>query len=182
MFMALIHPPTPPSPPTHTALHGGNRDIYLNMSNYLSCSESLTYNRMMENSQNPFGLHTITPYIIVKDVHRLIDFLVDVFSGKQRGEITYRDDKTIQHAEVKVGDSIIMLGEPSTQVSAFGPMTCGMYVYVDDCKKVYEKALACGATSISSPRYHSHGDMYAEIKDVTGNIWWIVTHVGKQSN
>jgi uncharacterized glyoxalase superfamily protein PhnB len=133
----------------------------------------------MKQSLNPFGLHTITPYLIVENVERLIDFLKNVFEAKLRGEINYRDDNSVQHAEIKIGDSIIMMGELSPKFPEIRPTSSGMYLYVDDCDVVYEKALKFGGHSISVPLDYPHGDRYAGIKDFTGNIWWIVTHIGK---
>jgi uncharacterized glyoxalase superfamily protein PhnB len=133
----------------------------------------------MEKSQNPFGLHSVTPYLIVENVNKLIDFLISVFDAELRGEIKYRDDKTIQHAEIKIGNSIIMMGEPSTDFPEILTMNSGMYVYVDDCDTVYKRALRNGGHLISEPMNYPHGDRYAGIKDFAGNIWWIVTHVGK---
>lgn len=129
----------------------------------------------MTIAQNPFGLHTITTYLIAKDVLKLINFLDEVFGAKLRGDIRYRDDNTVQHAEVKIGDSIIMLGEPMSDIE---PMTSGMYIYVDDCDTAYHKALSLGAISVSEPANYPHGDRYGGVKDFAGNIWWVVTHVG----
>jgi uncharacterized glyoxalase superfamily protein PhnB len=133
----------------------------------------------MNEQQNPFGLNTITPYLTVTDVERLIQFLQDVFDGKLRGDINYRDNKTVQHAEIKIGHSVIMLAEPTPEYPEIKPTTCGMYVYVDDCEKVYEKALKKGGISISEPVDYPHGDRYGGVKDFAGNIWWIVTHKRK---
>ena len=134
---------------------------------------------MEKKLQNPFGLHTITPYLVVEDAERLIDFLRNVFGAELRGETTYRSDQTIQHAEVKIGDSVLMIGEPSPLVPGIKSMTSGMYLYVEDCDAVYEKALKYGVQSITPPANHAHGDRFAEITDFAGNIWWIVTHIGK---
>lgn len=128
------------------------------------------------NKQNPFGLHTVTPYLIVKDVERLILFLKEVFSGELRGDIHYRDDGSIKHAEIKIGDSVIMMGSPMEDVDS---MSATLYTYVPDCDITYELALKKGATSVSPPENFPHGDRYGGIKDPTGNIFWVVTHQGK---
>lgn len=133
----------------------------------------------MPKKQNPFGLNTVTPYLIVTDVERLVQFLQDVFDGKLRGEINYRIDKTVQHAEIEIGDSIIMLAEPTSEYPEIKLTSCGLYVYVQDCDRVYAKALNNGAISISEPTDHSHGDRYGGVKDFTGNIWWMVTNIAK---
>ena len=133
----------------------------------------------MENKTlNPFGLHTVTPYLIINDVQRLIDFLKQVFGAVQRGNIKYRDNGTVQHAEVVIGDTIIMLGAPTEDIPDIDSMKCGMYVYVENCDEVYETALQAGGISVSVPMDYPHGDRFAGVKDFAGNIWWIVTHIG----
>ena len=133
----------------------------------------------MTEQKNPFGLNTITPYLTVAEAERFVLFLQDVFDGKLRGDIRYRDDKTVMHAEIKIGDSILMLAEPTSKFPEIKPTTCGMYVYVDDCERVYQKALKKGGVSISEPTDYPHGDRYGGVKDFAGNIWWIVSHIRK---
>ena len=133
----------------------------------------------MADSKNPFGLHTITPYLIVKEAKRLLDFLTNVFDGELRGEAKYRDDGSVQHVEIKIGDSVIMMGEPSPDIPEAIPTRCGLYVYVANCDAVYEKALKSGGRSIAEPTDYPHGDRFAGIEDFAGNSWWIVTHIGE---
>lgn len=132
----------------------------------------------MKTAFNPFGLHTITPYLIVDDVKKLIDFLQNVFDAIPQGKISYREDSSVQHAEIKIGDSMIMMGAPSTKFPTIETTKCGMYIYVEDCDKTYEKALNLGARSISEPMNYPHGDRFSGIQDFAGNTWWIVTHIG----
>ncbi len=129
------------------------------------------------NKSNPFGLHTVTPYLIVTDVKKLVNFLQTVFDAKMRGDFAYRSDGTVQHAEVVIGDSVIMLGEP---IDDFKASRCTLYVYVEDCDATIERALAAGAESVLQPQNFPHGDRYGGVRDFVGNIWWIVTHVGKK--
>ncbi len=126
--------------------------------------------------QNPFGLHSITPYLILKDAKRLIEFLQTVFDATLRGEVSYREDQSVQHAELKIGDSYLMMGEP---IDDIGTNTCGLYVYVDDCDARYQKAIELGATSVFAPMDFPHGDRYGGVQDFAGNVWWIVTHIGE---
>ena len=128
--------------------------------------------------QNPFGLHTITPYLIVSDVKTFIEFLSRIFPLQQRGDIRYRDDGTIMHAEVKIGDSVLMMGEPDGKVTA---MRSALYAYVENCDSAYKKALEAGADPISPPANYPHGDRYAGIRDPWANIWWLVTHTGNKT-
>ena len=115
---------------------------------------------------NPFGLHTITPYLIVADVTKLIEFLKVVIGTTLRGEISYRDDGSVQHAELQVADSVIMMGEPMDGYPAY---QSGLYVYVPNCDDAYKKALELGATSLSEPIDYPHGDRYASVNDFAGN-------------
>lgn len=133
----------------------------------------------MIEQENPFGLNTITPYLMVTDAKRLIQFLKEVFDAELRGDISYRADATVAHSEVKIGDSFIMIAETSPDFPEIKPTSCGMYVYVEDCDRVYEKALEKGGSSISAPQNYPHGDRYGGVKDFAGNIWWMVTHFKK---
>ena len=131
----------------------------------------------MAENRIPFGLHTITPYLVVENVSALIQFLQKVFGAESRGDPRYREDGSVKHAEMKIGNSVVMMGEPMDDI---GPMPTMLYLYVDDCDATYEKALAAGATSVLELANYPHGDRYGGVKDPVGNIWWIVTHVGKQ--
>ena len=130
----------------------------------------------MTNSKNPFGLHTITPYLVVDGVSRLIEFLGQVFGAELRGDPEYRNDGTVKHAEIKIGDSVVMMGEPSEN---FEEMPASLYLYVDDCDLTYQRALKAGATSIVEPENYPHGDRYGGVMDPVGNIWWIAMHIRK---
>jgi PhnB protein len=121
----------------------------------------------------PTGYHTVTPYLAVPDAQSLVDFMVKVFDAKER-EIIRTPDGQIRHAEVQIGDSIIMLGTTS---STYGTATATLYVYVDDADARYQKALAAGATSISEPADQFYGDRHAGVKDTNGISWWIATHI-----
>lgn len=128
----------------------------------------------MGNTQNPFGLHTVTPYLIVDDVSGLIEFLKEVIDASLRGDPAYREDGSVKHAELQVGDSVIMMGEPMDGYPAY---QSGLYVYVQDCDMAYRKAIELGATSLSEPVDFPHGDRYASVKDFAGNTWSLVTHI-----
>jgi PhnB protein len=120
----------------------------------------------------PIGFHTVTPYLAVSDAQSLIDFVVQVFDAKER-EIIKKADGRINHAEVQIGDSIIMLGSTS---ATWGTATATLYVYVDDADARYRKALDAGATSLSEPADQFYGDRHAAVKDPNGVTWWIATH------
>jgi PhnB protein len=120
----------------------------------------------------PAGYHTVTPYLSVPDAQSLIDFMVKVFDAKER-EMIRNSDGQIRHAEVQIGDSVIMLGATSRTHHI---ATATLYVYVDDADARYQKALAAGATSISEPANQFYGDRHGGVKDANGISWWIATH------
>ena len=125
--------------------------------------------------QNPFGLHTVTPYLIIENVRDVIAFLEKTLGATVRGEIKMRDDGSVMHTEVTIGDSVVMMGEPMDE---FNAMPSTLYVYVDDSIAAHARAIENGATSVMEPQLMPHGDRYGGVKDTSGNIWWLVTHVG----
>jgi PhnB protein len=121
----------------------------------------------------PDGFHTVTPYLVVSGAARLITFLQRAFDGKET-VCTNKPDGTIGHAEVRIGDSTVMLGEAGAE---WKPMPCMIYLYVPDTGAVYRRALEAGATSIMEPADQFYGDRNAGVKDFCGNLWWIATHI-----
>src|SRR5258708_31091109 len=115
----------------------------------------------MPTLPNPAGYHTVTPYLAVPDAQGLIDFVVKVFYARER-EVIRQPDGQVRHAEGQIGDSIIMLGSPS---STFGTATATLYVYVVDSDARYQKALDAGATSINPPPDQFYVDRHAGLKD-----------------
>jgi uncharacterized glyoxalase superfamily protein PhnB len=120
----------------------------------------------------PEGYHTITPYLVVQGAPKLIEFLKQAFEAQERERIT-QPNGTIGHAEVKIGDSVVMMSEASDQ---WKPMPTGIYLYVNDSDAVYKRALQAGATSIMEPANQFYGDRSAGVRDPSGNHWWIATH------
>ncbi len=121
----------------------------------------------------PEGLHTVTPYLVVSGVARLIDFLKQAFDATEMHRST-RPDGTVMHAQVKIGDSPIMMGEVWGE---FPPKAASLYLYVPDTDVVYKRALAAGAVSIMEPMDMFYGDRNGGVKDFAGNEWWIATHI-----
>jgi uncharacterized glyoxalase superfamily protein PhnB len=119
------------------------------------------------------GFHTITPYLLVEGATRLIGFLSTAFNA-QIVDRTFRPDGTVMHAELRIGDSMVMLGEASSE---FGPMPSSIYLYVPDCDRVYQQALAAGGESVFAISNLPSGERYGGVKDPCGNIWWIATHI-----
>ena len=115
------------------------------------------------------GFRAITPYLFAHDAARMIQFIADAFGGVEifRKE---RPDGAITHAEMRVGDSMLMLGEATAE---FGAMPASIYLRVADADESYRAALAVGATSVAEPKDQPHaGERYGGVKDPCGNIWW----------
>jgi len=120
----------------------------------------------------PERYHTVTPYLMVKGVAKLLDFLKAAFDAEEI-ERNPGPDGTVMHAEVKIGDSIVMMGEATDK---WQPVPCSLYLYVDDTDAVYTRAVHAGATSVMEPADMFYGDRNAGVKDASGNFWWIATH------
>ncbi len=122
----------------------------------------------------PEGYGTVTPYLLVEKGEELIAFLQEAFGAEEKLRLR-RPDGSLMHAEVRIGDSAVMLGEP---MGEFGPMPASIYLYVTDCDAVYEQAMAAGGVSVMEPMDMVHaGERYGGIRDPSGNLWWIATHI-----
>ena len=121
----------------------------------------------------PDGYHSVTPYLMVQGAAKLLDFLQQAFDAKVTVRME-RPDGVIGHAEVRIGDSMVMLAEESGQWKA---MPGAIYLYVNDTDTTYQRAVQAGATSVMEPANQFYGDRNAGVKDPTENFWWIATHV-----
>jgi len=121
----------------------------------------------------PDGYHSVTPYLVVKGVAALIDFLKQAFDAHEIERMAHPDG-TVQHAEVRIGDSVVMMGEATAPSN---PMPAMLYLYVNDTDATYQRALQAGATSVREPADQFYGDRSAGVQDRSGNFWYIATHV-----
>jgi uncharacterized glyoxalase superfamily protein PhnB len=119
----------------------------------------------------PDGYHTVTPYLVVEGVDELIDFLKQAFDAVETERIPGPDGK-VGHGEVRIGDSVVMMGEASGE---WKPMPGMIYLYVNDTDATYKRALDAGATTVMEPADQFYGDRNAGVKDASGNMWWIAT-------
>ena len=121
----------------------------------------------------PAAYHTVTPYLIVDGAERLLAFIVDVLGGTEMMRLPGPDGR-LGHAEVRVGDSVLMLAD----VPPSGEATAAMlHLYVPDSDATYKRALAAGATSLREPTKEFYGDRISGVQDVFGNKWYFATHV-----
>lgn len=122
-------------------------------------------------SHIPEGFHTLTPYPVVHGVARLLDFLREAFDAEELGRYAGPDGR-IMHAVVRIGDSMLEMGEPSAE---WDPMPCSLHVYVQDARATYARALAAGGVSLYEPSLKPYGDLEGGVRDPSGNIWYIAT-------
>jgi len=120
----------------------------------------------------PEGYHTITPYLTVQGADKLIDFMKQVFAATEIERMS-NSDGTIKHAEVRIGDSVVMMSESRGE---WKPMPAALYLYISDVDAVYRRALEAGATSLMEPMDTFYGNRESGVKDQFGNYWWIATH------
>ncbi len=121
----------------------------------------------MADSRNTY--RTVTPYLVVPDADAELAFLKAAF-GATEANCQRRPDNTVMHAEVKIGDSLVMLGQ------AGGPWkarSAALYLWVENVDATYARALQAGATSESEPEDKLYGHRNAGVVDPNGVTWWI---------
>ena len=121
----------------------------------------------------PDGYHTVTPYLTVEGASSLIEFLKEAFDA-QETERVVQPDGTIMHAEVRIGDSVVML---SDAMGEWKPMPTSIYLYVNGADTTYQRALQAGATSVMEPANLFYSDRHGSVKDPAGNYWSVATHI-----
>ena len=124
------------------------------------------------------GFSTITPYLTVADAGKLIDFITRAL-GAEQTFMTHRPDGTVWHAEARIGDSMLMIGQAG---GPWQPRPSTLYIYVDDVDATYKTALDAGAKSLAEPQNHDYGDRSAGFEDPCGNFWWAASVVEDLSN
>ncbi|MGA8216441.1 MAG: VOC family protein [Candidatus Sulfotelmatobacter sp.] len=119
------------------------------------------------------GLNNVNVYMHPLRAEPVITFLKRAFGARELAKYA-SPDGVVHHAEIRVGDSVVEMGEAHGK---YEPMPAMFYLYVPDCDAVYRLALAAGATSISEPVDQPYGDRSAGVKDAFGNAWYIATHI-----
>ena len=129
----------------------------------------------------PENYRTLCPYIIVADGDAAVAFYKRVFGATLRLRLP-RPDGRIGHAELQIGDSVLMLADEAPQHQAYAPArddrhSVGLHVYVDDVDAVVGAAEAAGAAVIARPETKFYGDRAAAFRDPFGHMWYPATHV-----
>jgi len=129
----------------------------------------------------PDGYHTVTPYLAVEDAAAAIDYYKKVFGAKERVRMDAPDGK-IGHAELEIGDSLVMLADAVPQFSTRAPTevgatTASIFLYVEDVDTVVKGAVDAGATVLMEVADQFWGDRFGTVQDPFGHQWSVATHV-----
>jgi PhnB protein len=125
-------------------------------------------------SWKPDGYSTVSPYLVVDGAQKVIDFL-DATFGVERLRRFDMPDGRVMHAEVRVGDTVIMLGDAAPEWPA---TPCHLHVYVEEVDVVFHRALAAGGVAVQEPMQRDNDqDRRGGVRDPVGNTWWISTQV-----
>jgi PhnB protein len=112
---------------------------------------------------------TVTPYLVVPDADAELVFLKTAFGGAE-ANCQRNPDGAVMHAEIKIGDSLVMLGQAG---GPWKPRSAALYLWVEDVDATYARALQAGATSESEPEDKPYGHRNAGVIDQNGVTWWI---------
>jgi PhnB protein len=134
-------------------------------------------------SYKPEDQHTINPHIVVKDAARLIDFYTRAFGAEERSRFVMPDG-SVGHAELRIGDSSLMLSDEFPGMGTRAPVSVGgtstvLHLYVEDADLVFQRALAEGATEKRPLGNEFWGERYGQITDPAGHVWAIATRIEK---
>ena len=129
----------------------------------------------------PDGYHTVSPYLAVEDAATAIDYYKKAFGAKERMRMEAPGGK-IGHAELEIGDSIVMLADPFPQASTkppheLGGTSAGVFLYVEDVDQVVKRAVEAGATVTMEVADQFWGDRFGTVTDPFGHVWSVATHI-----
>ena len=128
----------------------------------------------------PTGYRTVTPYIVCRDAASALDFYKKAFGAKEKARMSGPGGK-VMHAEVRIGDSMLMLCDEMPEMGAKSPLALGgspasVFLYVKNVDKTAAQATAAGATVVMPVQDMFWGDRYGKLKDPFGHEWQIATH------
>jgi PhnB protein len=128
----------------------------------------------------PEGYHSVTPYLIVDGAADALDFYARAFGAEEMLRFPMGD--RIAHAEIRIGDSVVMLADEFPDMGHLGPKSrggasAGLMVYLPDVDAAYAKALAAGATELKPLQDQFYGDRSGSVTDPFGHQWTLATHV-----
>jgi PhnB protein len=143
---------------------------FLTPSTYITIK---TFNMEKTTDYKPKGFNSITPYLIVENADKFIEFVKTAFKAEEKG--MYKDPNTgrIMHSVVKIGDSFIEISDSTAEYPA---TQAALHLYVPDVDAVYKQAVEAGGTGKMEPRDQFYGDRESFVEDPFGNHWYISTH------
>jgi uncharacterized glyoxalase superfamily protein PhnB len=130
----------------------------------------------------PERYHTVTPHLIVKGASEAIDFYKNAFGAEELGRAPGPDGKSIMHAEIKIGDSIIFLNDEFPDMEAKSPLSLNgspvtIHLYVEDVDMLWKKAVEAGAKEKMPLQDQFWGDRFGVLEDPYGHQWSLATHI-----
>ena len=128
----------------------------------------------------PEGYHTLTPFLTVRDAARAIEFYKQAFGAKERGVMKGPDGK-VMHAELMIGDSMVMLSDEFPDFGALSPQSIGgspmgLHIYIDGVDAAFDRAVKAGAQVEMPVMDQFWGDRYGQVSDPFGHSWSLATH------
>ena len=130
----------------------------------------------------PDGYHTVTPYLIVKGAAEALDFYKRAFGATERMRFAQPNGK-IGHAEIQIGDSVIMLADEVPEMGFLGPQSTGgktpvsICLYVENVDTLFKQAIAAGGKELRPLQDQFYGDRTGTLADPFGHVWTIATHI-----
>jgi uncharacterized glyoxalase superfamily protein PhnB len=133
----------------------------------------------------PEGYHTLTPFLTVRNAVRAIEFYKQAFGAQERGVAKGPDGK-VMHAELKIGDSVIMLSDEFPEFGSLSPQSVGgspmgLHIYIENVDAAFDRAVKAGAQVEMPVSDQFWGDRYGKLKDPFGHKWSIATHIKDMS-
>jgi len=130
---------------------------------------------LMTNTYKPEGYTSAAPYLIVRDAGGTIAFLKRVFDADELRRFD-GPDRRVMHAEVRIDDTVVMMGEAA---DGWPAQPAHVHVYVPDVAAAYRRAMDAGAESVQEPEQKGDPDKRGGVKDAYGTTWWIATTIGE---
>jgi uncharacterized glyoxalase superfamily protein PhnB len=134
----------------------------------------------------PEGYHTLTPSLTVRNAERAIEFYKQAFGAEVRGGVAKGPDGKVMHAELKIGDSVIMMSDEYPEFGSKSPQSIGdsgmgLHIYLDNVDAAFDRAVKAGASVEIPVMDQFWGDRYGKLKDPFGHKWSMATHVRDMS-
>ncbi|TGD71779.1 VOC family protein [Mangrovimicrobium sediminis] len=134
----------------------------------------------MPPKPTPDGYHSITPYLSITGAARALEFYTQAFGAQERFHMEMPDGR-LGHAELQIGDSVLMLADACPEIdfpsaSEIGGTAVGIHLYVEDVDAVFAQALQAGATELQPVADQFYGDRTGTLRDPFGHMWFLATH------